>query len=84
MKVKGWRYGIVKHITNQGEYYAVHEIHRDGDRISWTESPVRIVTEEAREVHDEIAMISRDISLHEIIVVDERGGHDVNSASNSL
>ena len=88
MKVKGWRYGIVKHITPNGEYHAVHEIHRDGDKISWTENPISIVTDEAREIHEEILMISRDISIHEIIVVDENNNllpdHEVNSASKSL
>lgn len=71
MKVKGWRYGIIKHIDPKGDYHAIHEIYRDGDKISWTEKPVTIIAEDALDIRSEIAMIARDIEIHEIIVVDE-------------
>jgi len=71
MKVKGWRYGIIKHLNPGGDYFAIHEIYRDGDEISWSLNPITILAEDASEIHSEVAMISRDIVLHDIIVVDE-------------
>ena len=73
MDIKGWRYGIIKHLCSKGDYYAIHEIHRDGDKLSWTEKPISIIAEDLKDIRSEIAIISRDIEIHEVIVVDENG-----------
>lgn len=71
MQINGWRYGIIQHLNPEGDYFAVHKIHRNGDNISWDKEPIKIIAQESCEIHSEISMIARDIQMHDIIVVDD-------------
>lgn len=71
MKITGWRYGIVQHLNKNGNYFAIHKIFRNDDKVIWSQEPIKITTEEASEIHAEIAIMARDIQIHDVIVVND-------------
>lgn len=64
-----WNYGIVLHLHQAGNSYAVHSIYRDGDKISWSEDPTRIVVEDILDIDGELQLMLRDCTNKEVIVV---------------
>lgn len=64
-----WHYGIVLHLHQAGNSFAVHSIYHEGDKISWSEEPTRIVVEDILDIDGELQLMLRDCTHREVIVV---------------
>ena len=39
--------------------------------MNWNKEPIGVIFDDIADIHSEIAIIARDIEIHEVIVVDE-------------
>ena len=59
-----WHYQIMKHNTDQEDYYAVHEYYDMADGQVWTENPVSITGNDVEELKKTLQYILDDIEKH--------------------
>lgn len=75
---EGWRYGIVKTITKDGTYYAIHEVFCKGDEdiknMGWSATPVHLVADTKEELQMMITLAAADVSKYKVIVDNEVTG----------
>lgn len=66
-----WRYGIIKHKNEKGDYFAVHEIYLEDNKTSWTKEPIQIVGEKQKDLKLQLNNILRDLENESVITVNE-------------
>jgi hypothetical protein len=57
-----WEYRIIKHDTDEGTYFAVHEVFYDesGEIKGWTENPVSFGGDSEKELHRTLQTMIKD------------------------
>lgn len=75
---EGWRYGIVKTITENAAYYAIHEVFCKGDEdiknMGWSALPIDLVAGTKEELEMMLTLAATDISKYKVIVDNEVTG----------